>query len=84
MTDVLDLDQILSLERNLDLEIMYSLDISIFYFLFNLGQKLGANWTVVFFASYLPYLIVIAFLYVIYKKEGVGKRFICSGLLLYR
>ncbi len=54
---------------------MFSLDISLFYFLFNLGQSLKINWLFIFFASYLPYFIGFAFLYLIYKTKGVKEKF---------
>jgi undecaprenyl-diphosphatase len=60
---------------------MYSLDTSIFYFLFNFGHKLGVDWLFVFFASYLPYLIVIAFLYALYKKEGMREKIYLFGFM---
>jgi undecaprenyl-diphosphatase len=62
---------------------MYSLDTSIFYFLYNIGQKLGVNWLFVFFASYLPYLIVLVFLYVVYKSGDLRQKiyFFAFGFL---
>jgi len=68
---------------------MFSLDISLFNFLFNLGQKLGANWFFIFFATYLPYLIVAAFLSLIYKEKNAKRRiyllgFSILGLILSR
>lgn len=58
---------------------MFSFDTSIFYFLFNIGHKLGVDWLFIFFASYLPYLMVIAFLYLIYKKEGIREKIYLFG-----
>lgn len=58
---------------------MYSLDTSIFYFLFNFGHNLGIDWLFIFFASYLPYLIVVAFLYALYKKGGIREKIYLLG-----
>ena len=61
---------------------MFSFDTSIFYFLFNIGHKLGVDWLFIFFASYLPYLIVLAFLYLIYKEKEFRKRIYFSGFAI--
>lgn len=53
---------------------MFSFDTSIFYFFYNIGQKAGVNWIFIFFATYLIFFIVLAFLYLVYKKGGDIKR----------
>jgi undecaprenyl-diphosphatase len=68
---------------------MLSLDRSIFYFFYNIGQKLGADWFFIFFATYLPVLIVLAFLVLLYKEKNTRKRiyffgFTVLGLVISR
>jgi undecaprenyl-diphosphatase len=61
---------------------MLSLDNSLFYFFFNIGQKLNANWFFIFLASYLPYFIIALFLYLIYSQKEIKKRFYFLGFCL--
>jgi undecaprenyl-diphosphatase len=53
---------------------MFSLDRSLFYFLYNIGQRIGADWLFIFFATYLPIFITLVFLWLLYKKGGDIKR----------
>jgi undecaprenyl-diphosphatase len=53
---------------------MFSLDRSLFFLFYNFGKSLGANWLFIFFATYLPILITLAFLFLLYKKGGDIKR----------
>jgi membrane-associated phospholipid phosphatase len=61
---------------------MQSLDTSIFYFLFNLGQRININWLFIFFSQYLPYLILAVFLHLIYKEKENKKRIYYLGFFI--
>lgn len=61
---------------------MQSIDNSIFHFLFNLGQKIGADWLFIFFASYLPWLIVLVFLVLVFKEKNFRRMIYIFGISL--
>ena len=58
------------------------MDTSLFYFFYNLGQKINTDGLIVFLGSYLIYLAVAIFLFLLFKEKDLKKRVYWINLFL--
>ncbi|MFA6135969.1 MAG: phosphatase PAP2 family protein [Candidatus Paceibacterota bacterium] len=50
------------------------MNVSLFYFFYNLGQRFNIDWLISFFSSYILYILVVLFIFLIFKEKDLRKR----------
>ena len=58
------------------------MDTSIFYFFYNLGQKLNVDWLIIFFADYLVFIFIIIFFLYLLKQKSLREKIYYFNLFL--
>lgn len=61
---------------------MESIDISLFKFLFGMGQKIGADWLFVFLSDYLIYIMIVLFAIVVIRRMHWPRRLYIGALVI--
>lgn len=61
---------------------MFSIDTAIFNWLFLFGHKINADWLFIFLGKYLPYLMVVVFIWFLYKEVNLKNKIFIAGFLV--